>query len=148
MTDATETDHISSRVRVLEAVRDLYDQEIPVTTASLMRATGLKPVTVTDCIKDLKDRGEIWSPSRGVCLPTVKHPPARAVSRTSLPDGTVKLEVGDDILTLTPRESRMVGEVMGGSAAMLVAIESSNQMSEVLGLVRRIVASDEGRAVR
>lgn len=148
MTEPMPTGRLSSRVQVLDAVCELYDQELPVTTAAIMRATGLKPVTVADCIKELKERGEIWTPERGVYRPVMKHPPARAVSRTTLPDGSVKLEVGDDVLTLTPRESRMVGEAMGGSAAMLVAIESANQMAEVVNLARRIVASDQSRAVR
>lgn len=137
-----ESDPISSRVQVLEAIRDLYDQEVPVTTAVILRVTGLKSHIVHDCIKFLKERGEIWSPERGVYRPVVKHPPARAVSRTTLPDGTVKLEVGDEVLTLTPRESRMLAEAMGGSAALLVAIESANQMTEVANLVRRIAGVD------
>lgn len=148
MITVRESDPISSRVQVLEAIRDLYDQEIPVNSPAIARVTGLKPVTIADCIKELKERDEIWAPERGVYRPVVKHPPARAVSRTTLPDGTVKLEVGDDVLTLTPRESRMVAEAMGGSAAMLVAIESANQMAEVVNLARRIVASDQSRAVR
>lgn len=141
--NANEVDRISSRVLVMDAIKDLYDQEIPVTSPAIIRATGLKPVTVADCIKTLKERGEIWTPERGIYRPVLKHPPARAVSRTTLPDGTVKLEVGDEILTLTPRESRMVAEAMGGSAALLVAIESANQMAEVVTLARRIVAGSE-----
>lgn len=140
---ANEVDRISSRVLVLEAIVDLYDQSLTVTSSAIARVTGLKPVTIADCIKELKERGDIWAPERGVYRPVVKHPPARAVSRTTLPDGTVKLEVGDDVLTLTPRESRMVAEAMGGSAALLVAIESANQMAEVVTLARRIVAGSE-----
>lgn len=137
---------ISSRVQVLEVLRDLYDQELPVTTPAIIRVTGLKHVTVTDCLKELKERGEIWCPERGVYRPVVKHPPSRAVSRTTLPDGTVKLEVGDEMLTLTPRESRLVAEAMGGTAAMLVAIESASQMAEMVNLARRIVAGESQKA--
>lgn len=146
--DCPNLDRISSRVRVLEAVVELYDQEQPVTPSALVRATGLKMVTIVDCIKDLRDRGEIWAPERGVYRPVIKHPPTRAVSRTTLPDGTVKLEVGDEVLTLTPRESRAVAEAMGGSAALLVAIESAAAMSEVLYLARRIVAGNDSRRSR
>jgi len=145
-TDTTGADSISSRVQVLEVIRDLYDQELPVTTSAIMRATGLKHVTVTDCVKELRERGDIWAPERGVYRPVIKHPPARAVSRTTLPDGTVKLEVGDEVLTLTPRESRLVAEAMGGTAAMLVAIESASQMAEMVVLARRIVSGESQKA--
>ncbi|QIL80995.1 hypothetical protein G7047_14640 [Diaphorobacter sp. HDW4A] len=134
---------VSSRVQVLEAVRELHDQERVVTTPALMRVTGLKQVTVSDCLKELKDRGEIWSPERGVYLPKYEHPPSRAVSRTNLPNGSVKLEVGDVVLELTPRESRSVGEIMGGSAAVLAAIEAAHQITEVASLARRIVNKSE-----
>lgn len=144
-TDTTGTDAISSRVQVLEAIKELFDQEIPVTTPAVIRVTGLKSVTVADCIKALKERGDIWAPERGVYRPVLKHPPARAVSRTTLPDGTVKLEVGDEILTMTPRESRLVAEAMGGSAALLVAIESANKMAEVTELARRLVLSQAAK---
>lgn len=144
--DTKDADRISSRVLVMDAIKDLYDQEIPVTSPAIMRVTGLKPVTVADCIKELKERGEIWAPERGVYRPVLKHPPARAVSRTTLPDGTVKLEVGDEILTLTPRESRMVAEAMGGSAALLVAIESANQMAEFADMARRAITSQSALA--
>ena len=138
----------SARTQVLEAICELYEQEQAVTSESIERATGLKRVTIADCLKFLKDRGDIYTLERGVYRPTIKHPPARPVSRTTLPDGTVKLEVGDEMLTLTPRESRMVAEAMGGSAAVLVAIESSNQVAEVLSLMRHIAASDLARVAQ
>ena len=46
-------------------------------------------------------------------MPAVKHTPARPMSKTVIPDGSVKLEIGDDILTLTPREDRMLANLMG-----------------------------------
>ena len=130
---------VSSRVQVLEAIRELHDQERVVTTPALIRVTGLKTVTVSDCLKELKERDEIYSPDRGVYLPKIEHPPSRAVSRTNLPDGRVKLEVGDEVLMLTPRESRSVGEIMGGSAAVLASIEAAHQITEVASLARRLV---------
>lgn len=137
--DDVDVDYTSSRVRVLEAIQEMHSQDLPITTPSLMRVTGLRHVTVSDCLKALRERGKIWSPERGIYRPVLKHPPARAVSRTSLPDGTVKLEVGDDVLTLTPRESRMVAEVMGGTSTLIAAIESVNQMAEVASLIQRVV---------
>lgn len=148
LADMADVDYISSRVLVLEAVQELYCQEISITTSMLMRVTGLRHVTVADCIKALKERGEIWSPARGVYLPVMKHPPARAVSRTALPDGTVKLEVGDDVLTLTPRESRMVAEAMGGTNTLIAAIESLNQIAEVASLIHRPQPSTQKTAVQ
>ena len=65
---------------------------------------------------------------RGVYVPVVQHPEARLVSLTVLPDGTVKLEIGDDhVLTLTPREARSVGVTLGGLAAQAASIEAGHQ---------------------
>ncbi len=57
--------------------------------------------------------------------------PVRAISRTLLPDGATVLEVGDDVLHLTPRESRMLGEVMAGSAQAFAAIEIGHEAARL-----------------
>lgn len=132
---------ISSRIQVLEAALDLYDQGLEITRSSLVRHTGLKTVTVDDCIKELKRREEIVQIVSGVYRPVFKHPPARAISRTTLPDGTVKIEVGDEVLTLTPKESRMLGEAMGGSAAILIASDSAHRLAEATQQIHSLALS-------
>lgn len=73
--------------------------------------------------------------------------PARAISRTLLQDGATVLEVGDEVLHLTPRESRMLGEVMAGSAQAFAAIEIGHEAAR-LNAVLAAQVGEVRRAVR
>ena len=60
-----------------------------------------------------------------------------------LPDGTVKIEIGDDeVLTLTPREARNLGNLMVAEAMQYANIEMGHHMailqSEISGQVRKL----------
>lgn len=107
---------------VLEAVEDLHAQEQIVTREALAEHTGLSMSIVDDRLKVLVNDERLHRARHGVYVPVAKHPPARAISHTMLPDGMCKLEVGDDVLTLTPREQRMVGMMLAGAAMQFSAI--------------------------
>lgn len=112
---------------VLEAMQDLHAQEQIVTRETLASVTGLKLTTIDDRLGYLLDNGKIHRVQRGVFVPVTQHKPARPISRTQCPDGTTVLEVGDTVLVLSPRESRMVGELMAGSALQFASIELGQQ---------------------
>lgn len=142
----------SSADIVLDAIRDLHDREQIVTRETLSELTGLNMTTIDDRLGYLADNGKIRRVQRGVFVPMEQHKPARPISRTLLPDGATVLEVGDEVLHLTPRESRMLGEVMAGSAQAFVAIEIgheaarmnselSAQVSDVRREIRRLQVS-------
>lgn len=131
----------NSTQTVLDAVRDLHAQEQQATREAISDATGLKLSVIDDRTRALVDDGQMLRLKRGVFVPITKHAAARPMSKTILPDGTVKIEIGDDVLTLTPRESRILGELTAGGFAMLTAIESSRQASIVHAeLARRLIA--------
>lgn len=134
---------------VLDAVRDMHAQEQSATREALAEATGLKLSVIDDRTRALVDDSQLLRLKRGVFIPVVVHPAARIMSKTILPDGWVKLEVGDDMLTLTPRESRMLSAMMAGEAMQLTAIEASRQAAVVHAeLARRITAVErENRAL-
>lgn len=122
---------------VLEAIKDLHAQEQIVTRETLSDITGLRMSIIDDQLKAMVDDGLIHRVQRGVFVPAPNHGPSRLISKLILPDGTVKLEIGDDVLTLTPRESRMLGELMAGSGMQFSAIELGHQsalMSSELSL--------------
>lgn len=119
----------SSTQIVLDAVRDLHAQEQVVTRETLATLTGLKLGIVDDRIKALIEDGQVARVNRGVFVPTDTHPPARVISKTVLPDGTVKIDIGDQVLTLTPRENRLLAELMAGAGQQFAAIELGNQAS-------------------
>lgn len=112
---------------VLEAVQDLHAKEQIVTRETLAEVTGMKLVVIDDRLSYLADNGKIRRVQRGVYVPMEQHKPARLITRTLLPDGTTVLEIGDEVLQLTPRESRVVGELMSGSGQQFAAIQVGHE---------------------
>lgn len=139
----TEAEKGATTQAVLEAVQDLHSQQQVVTREVLAEITGLKLVTIDDRLKVLVDREQVARIGRGVFVPVAQHPEARLVSKMVLPDGTVKIDIGDDhTLTLTPRENRLLGELMAGAGHQMAAIELGNQAAllaaELAGKVRKL----------
>ena len=116
---------------VLGAIEDLHAREQIVTRETLAELTGLKLTTIDDRLGHLVDNGKIRRVQRGVFVPLEQHRPARPISRTLCPDGTTVLEVGDTVMILSPRESRMIGELMAGSSQQYAAIEIGHEAARL-----------------
>ena len=116
---------------VLGAIEDLHAREQIVTREILSELTGLKLTTIDDRLGHLVDTGKIRRVQRGVFVPLEQHRPARPISRTLCPDGTTVLEVGDTVMILSPRESRMIGELMAGSSQQYAAIEIGHEAARL-----------------
>lgn len=147
MTESAAKPTKTSAEIVLEAVQDLYAREQLVTRETLAELTGLKLTTIDDRLGYLLDNGKIRRVQRGVFVPLEQHKPARPISRTLCPDGTTVLEVGDTVMILSPRESRMIGELMAGSAQQYASVEIGHEaarlnaaLSAQISEVRREVA--------
>jgi hypothetical protein len=108
---------------VLEAVEDLHRLEQIVTRETLANHTGLKLSVIDDRLKALVADERIVRVQRGVFVPVAQHPPARQISHTELPDGTVVLDIGDEVLHLTPREARTLGAMLGGRAMQAAQVD-------------------------
>lgn len=157
MTEAATKPTKSNAEIVLEAVQDLFAREQIVTRETLSELTGLKLTTIDDRLGYLLDNGKIRRVQRGVFVPMEQHKPARPISRTLCPDGTTVLEIGDTVMILSPKESRMIGELMAGSSQQYAAIEIGHeaarlnsalaaQISEVRREVARMgLAAEDGR---
>ena len=147
MTDTTTNPKRSTAETILEAIQDLHAREQVVTREILAEVTGLKLTTIDDRLGYLLDNGRIRRVQRGVFVPMEQHRPARPISRTLCPDGTTVLEVGDTVMILSPRESRMLGEVMTGAAQQFVAIEIGHEGAR-LNAVLSAQVSDVRRELR
>ncbi|MCH7395932.1 hypothetical protein MMP66_16900 [Acinetobacter dispersus] len=127
---------------ISEAIDDLHNQEQVVTRETLASSTGLKLSIIDDRLSYLVDNEQIIRVQRGVFIPAVRHRPSRIMSKTVLPDGTVKIEIDEEILTLTPREARNLGNMMVGEAMQYSNIELGHHMaiiqSEVSGQIRKL----------
>ena len=147
MTDTTTNPKRPTAETILEAIQDLHAREQIVTREILAELTGLKLTTIDDRLGYLLDNGRIRRVQRGVFVPMEQHKPARPISRTLCPDGTTVLEIGDAVMILTPRESRMLGEVMTGAAQQFVAIEIGHEGAR-LNAVLSAQVSDVRRELR
>lgn len=143
----------SSTQVVLQAVQDLHAQEQIVTRETLVEVTGLKLAIVDDRLAALVDDMLIRRVQRGVYVPAEQHPPARVISKVLLPDGTVKIDIGDQVLTLTPREDRMLAALQAGVMMQTASIELGHQAAQANGdlnarmnrLERLLVRMGEGK---
>lgn len=119
---------------VLEAIQDLHTQEQIVTRETLAEVTGLKLTVIDDRVSHLIDCGQVHRVQRGVFVPAPEHKPARIITKSVLPGGTVVVEIGDDhVLVLTPRENRALGELMAGAAQQYAGIEMGHQAAHLAG---------------
>ena len=134
--------------QILDTVQELHNLEQIVTREAVREATGLPLTTIDDRLATLVDRGEILRVERGVFVPAVRHPPARAISKTTLPDGSVKIEVGAVVRELTPREDRHLAGLMAGSAPQLLAISESHEIAAAVAYLRRKVGQIESEQRR
>lgn len=132
----------ASSETVLEAVIELHALEQIVTREILTEVTGLNLAVIDDRLSFLTDTGKVRRVQRGVYVPMEQHKPARIITRTLLPDGATVLEIGDTVLQLTPRESRLVGELMAGSGQQHASIRVGHEaefMAATLGIeIRRL----------
>jgi hypothetical protein len=133
----------SSTQIVLDAVRDLHNQQQIVTRQTLAEVTGLKPSIIDDRLASLVDDLLIVRVERGVFVPAPLFPPPRIITITQIPGGWAKLEISDDhVMTLTPAEKRMLGELLAGAGQQYAAIDigHANQIlaAELTYKVRRL----------
>ena len=103
---------------IYKAVRDLSDEETIARRESLKKRTGLPYSIIDEAIKRLReDEGSVYRLKSGAFIPIERYE-EEAISATVLIDGHVKIEVGDQLMTLTPRGcAKMMGLLVG--AAMM-----------------------------
>lgn len=109
--------------QVLKAIADLCLTE-PTRLArrdAVVQATGLPLGVVDEQLKKLRHDEKIRLVERGVYVPVPVQREDRAVSATAMPDGTFKLEIGDLVDELTPREARALGDLFGGGLLLRVS---------------------------
>ena len=132
---------------IFDAVVDLHNNEQIVTRTTLAAMLDLKIGIIDDRLSYLVDIEKIMRVERGVYVPVIQHPVSRIMSKMVLPDGTVKIEIGDEVLTLTPKEARTLGNLVVAEAMQYSNIELGHNMamiqSSLTGQVRSLARSVE-----
>lgn len=118
---------ITSTQRVFDAVRDLRELDQIATRETVAELTGLKLSIVDDRLRALVDDGKLKRLLRGVyeLVETFWEP--RPIYCGILPNGTVKMEIGPEVLTLSPTEARRASRALGGFSEDARVIESTRQ---------------------
>ena len=127
----------SSRDRVYDAILELSDSETPAKAADIANVTGLAMPIVYDSIKALKQRGRIYS-DNGYFFACDEVQETQAVSHTILPSGAVKLEKGDQVMDLNPREARALAKTLAGSVEQAAVILMQHRQNDMQAQIRRL----------
>ena len=135
----------TTKQQILDAINDLHGAEQLVTREALQEVTGLKLTIIDDRVATLVDEGAVIRKGRGVFVPAIQHPPARPISKTVMPDGMVKIEIGDMVLELTPKEDRALASLQAGTAVQFAAIETGQELSTLVAAMRTRVAKLEAQ---
>lgn len=99
---------------IYRAVCEIHQQGGVATREAVARVVNVKMALVDDHLKRLINDERLRRVTRGVVAPVQMFPADRAVSVTTMPNGLVKLEIGEHLVELTPREVRHIGSSMVG----------------------------------
>lgn len=113
--------------RVYQSVRDLHAVGRAATRETVADMCRLPLLVVDEQLRALHKAGQVVRVLRGHYEPALAFDPPRPISKTVLSDGSAKIEVGDEVLLLTPAEDRALGQLMTGAAGVAVLAESSRQ---------------------
>lgn len=114
---------------IYSAALDLYQSQQIVSRKALAEVTGQKMSVVDDRLKVLVDDGLMRRVENGVYIPIFKHHESRIISKTIMPDGSIKIDIGDEVLELTPHEAMILGRNLVGEAIAISAVETGNQFA-------------------
>lgn len=135
---------VPKKAIVYDAICRLFamNDRIPVSVQSIIEETGMTGQAVKDHFTALLDDGAILRAERGLYVPVEAHD-TRAISLTFLPNGSIKIEAGDDVLQLNPSEFKLLaaqlratGASDGHSSAAVIAASQHTQT-----MIRRLHAS-------
>lgn len=104
----------SSTDMVFQAVVSLREADQVATRETVADITALKLSVVDDRLRALVLDGRLQRLIRGVYEVAPGYAAPRTIFCGILHDGCVKLEIGDEVLTLTPNEARRVARALGG----------------------------------
>ena len=112
----SETPADASRAIVLACIKQLTDEHGSATYQQIIDAAGISPHIVKErCDQLVNVTHEVERITRGVYRAIKAFAPPRPISKTVLADGEVVLEIGDDVVHLTPQEERLLRGMFGSA---------------------------------
>lgn len=123
--------------RVLQLIAEIHSGGRAASRQTVADLLEVPVVKVDEHIKKLLEAGSIRRIMPGVFEPVESMPEARPVSVTRMQGGWVKVEVGDDMLTLTPEEERMLAMSVKGAAEQFHAMVTGRDLADQIADLRR-----------
>ena len=112
---------------IWDTILELRNSERRINRRALADITGLKPGIVDDHVERWIEKDQLRRAGSGE-LEVIEHFPAtRPISKTTLPNGVVKLEIGSDLVELTPAEARTLARDLAGHAQELAQVDAANR---------------------
>jgi len=123
-------------IRVLDACKMLFDADMAPSRDLLAERTGLSLGAVDEAVKALRKLGLLTKEPQSY-KPIPQYKENRIVSGSPLPSGEFKVELGDDVLTLTPKETRDLGMLLQGAALESAALANQRWLMERIERMER-----------
>jgi hypothetical protein len=103
----------------------------------LAEKTRLSIGVIDDHVKRLVDGGRLRRVLAGVFELVEVFPPTRAISKTVLPNGLVKIEVDDQLIELYPMEAHAVGQMLAGEASQFTVLKGERDAADRVARLER-----------
>lgn len=112
---------------IWDSIIELRNSGRRINRRALADLTGLKPGIVDDHVERFIEKDQLRRVGNGELEVIDQFPATRPISKTSLPNGLVKLEVGSDYMELTPAETRILARDLAGHTQELAQIDAANK---------------------
>lgn len=130
-------EHLTTGEAIYQAAVDLHNAGRVITRQVLQKITTFKMGIVDDHVTRMVDNGRLRRVTSGVLEVVEQFPANRPISKTVLANGTTKLEVGDQLLELTPGEARVLGKSLMGEAMELAQIQGEREVHDLAAKTER-----------
>ncbi|EER61536.1 hypothetical protein AcdelDRAFT_0871 [Acidovorax delafieldii 2AN] len=120
-------DRFANRNLIWATILELRNSDRRINRRALAELTGLKPGIVDDHVERWIEKDQLRRAGMGELEVIEQFPASRPVSVTGLRSGLVKLEIGSDLLELTPTEARDVARWFAGFLHELAQTDSANK---------------------
>lgn len=122
----------TNRQKVLQCIIDLTNARRPAARETIRQLLNEKFTVVDDAIKRLREDGLVRKIVPGIFEPVQQWGEDRPIIQIAMPDGRTKLEIGDDVLTLTPHEWQQIGLMSHGAAHQLSTWSEERRTGEAI----------------
>lgn len=123
--------------RVLQLIGEIHGAGRVASRQAMADILGVPVGKVDEHTKKLIETGSIRRVLPGVFEPVEMMPPPRAISVTRMQGGMIKIEAGDEILTLTPEEERMLAMSIKGAAEQFQVLAAGRDLADQVADLRR-----------